>query len=176
MSSDYISSLKGREIIRVEMVCLGNICRSPMAAAVLHNKVQAISHPRIIVTSSGTSGWHDGENAHHLSQKTWESAGYSYQHTSRKFTLNLFDECDLILPMDLTNRANILNGARNASDRDKVFMLRSFDPALALIDPTSPDAEKLQVPDPWGETIEAYQEVLAMIEKATDGLIATLTS
>ena len=78
--------------------------------------------------------------------------------------------------MDLTNRANILNGARNASDREKVFMLRSFDPTLALIDPTSPDAEKLQVPDPWGETIEAYQEVLAMIEKATDGLIATLTS
>ena len=176
MTSNYISSLAGRDLIRVEMVCLGNICRSPMAAAVLHNKAQAISHPRIIVTSSGTSGWHDGESAHHLSQKTWESAGYSYQHTSRKFTLNLFDECDLILPMDLTNRANILNGARNASDREKVLMLRSFDPELAHIEPTSKDAEKLQVPDPWGETIDAYQEVLAMIEKATDGLIATLTS
>lgn len=147
-----------------------------MAAAVLHNKVQAISNPRIVVTSSGTSGWHDGESAHHLSQQTWESAGYTFQHTSRKFTLNLFDECDLILPMDLTNRANILNGARNTSDRDKVFMLRSFDPALAHIDPVSVDAEKLQVPDPWGETIEAYLEVLEMIEKATDGLIATLTS
>ena len=176
MGIDYLSTLKNREIIRVEMVCLGNICRSPMAAAVLHNKAQAIAHPRIVVTSSGTSGWHDGENAHHLSQKTWESAGYTYQHVSRKFTLNLFDECDLILPMDLTNRANILNGARNSSDREKVVMLRSFDPALTHIDPTSTDAEKLQVPDPWGETISAYQEVLEMIERATDGLIASLTS
>ena len=78
--------------------------------------------------------------------------------------------------MDLTNRANILNGARNTSDREKVVMLRSFDPALTHIDPTSVDAEKLQVPDPWGETIVAYQEVLEMIERATDGLIASLTS
>jgi protein-tyrosine phosphatase len=53
-------------------------------------------------------------------------------------------------------------------------MLRSFDPSLSHINPTSPDAEQLQVPDPWGETIEAYQEVLQMIERATDGLIATV--
>lgn len=176
MKSEYLSQLRERDIVRVEMVCLGNICRSPMAAAVLHNKVQALASPRILVTSSGTSGWHDGESAHHLSEKTWKSAGYTYTHISRKFTLNLFDEADLILPMDLTNRANILNGARNYSDRQKVFMLRSFDPTLSHIDPTSTDAEKLQVPDPWGETIEAYQEVLTMIEQATDGLIATLTS
>lgn len=176
MSGNYISSLKTREIIRVEMVCLGNICRSPMAAAVLHNKAELITSPRITVTSSGTSGWHDGENAHHLSEKTWKAAGYAYSHISRKFTLNLFDEADLILPMDLTNRANILNGARNSADREKVIMLRSFDPALSHIDPTSPEADKLQVPDPWGETIEAYQEVLAMIERATDGLINELTS
>ena len=77
--------------------------------------------------------------------------------------------------MDLTNRANILNGARNDQDRSKVFMLRAFDPSLAHIDPTSREGESLQVPDPWGETIDAYREVLAMIETATDGLIARLT-
>lgn len=76
--------------------------------------------------------------------------------------------------MDLTNRANILNGARNDEDKAKVIMLRSFDPELAQIDPTSPEAEQLQVPDPWSETIEAYQEVLEMIERATDGLIASV--
>jgi protein-tyrosine phosphatase len=54
-------------------------------------------------------------------------------------------------------------------------MLRSFDPALSKIDPTSPAAEILQVPDPWGEEIDAYQEVLDMIERATDGLIANLS-
>ena len=146
-----------------------------MAAAVLQNKTLGLSSPSFLVTSSGTSGWHDGEGAHHLSRKTWEAAGYTYQHTSRKFLLNFFDDADLILPMDLTNRANILNGARSESDRDKVVMLRSFDSELAHIDPASKEAELLQVPDPWGETIEAYQEVLAMIENATDGLIANLS-
>ncbi|MEN9687179.1 MAG: hypothetical protein RL381_191 [Actinomycetota bacterium] len=176
MNSEYLTSLKEREIIKVEMVCLGNICRSPMAAAVLHNKTINSTNPAYVVTSSGTSGWHDGEKAHHLSEKTWSDAGYTFEHTSRKFQLNFFDKCDLILAMDLTNRANILNGARNDLDRDKVFMLRSFDPALSHIDVLSPDAEKLQVPDPWGETIEAYKEVLTMIERATDGLLTTFAS
>lgn len=175
MQSAYLTQLRGKDLIRVEMVCLGNICRSPMAAAVLHNKTQALQNPRYQVTSSGTSGWHDGESAHHLSEKTWKSAGYTYSHTSRKFHVDFFDSADLILAMDLTNRANILNVARTESNREKVFMLRSFDPALSEIDPTSPAAENLQVPDPWGETIEAYQEVLEMIERATDGLIANLS-
>lgn len=161
-------------IVRVEMVCLGNICRSPMAAALLHNKAQKISDPHIIVTSSGTSAWHVGEGPHRLSQKTWEAAGYSYDHQASQFNPRSFDEIDLILAMDLTNRANILNAARNDADRAKVKMLRSFDPELAGIDPTSRDGEKLQVPDPWGNEIEAYQEVFAMIERATDGLIASL--
>lgn len=146
-----------------------------MAAAVLHNKALRINSPKIIVTSSGTSGWHKGEGAHHLSQETWESVGYTFEHVSRPFSVEIFDQVDLILPMDLTNRANILNGARTNADKEKVVMLRAFDPILAHIDPTSREAESLQVPDPWGETIDAYREVLAMIETATDGLIARLT-
>ena len=173
--SNYIDSLRGKSEIRIEMVCLGNICRSPMAAAVLHNKALSINSPKLIVTSSGTSGWHKGEGAHPLSQETWESAGYSFEHISRPFSVEIFDQVDLILPMDLTNRANILNGARTAADKEKVVMLRAFDPNFAHIDPTSIEAENLQVPDPWGETIEAYRDVLVMIEDATDGLIAQLT-
>jgi protein-tyrosine phosphatase len=173
--NDYLDSLKGKSEIRIEMVCLGNICRSPMAAAVLHNKALRIKSPKLIVTSSGTSGWHKGEGAHPLSQETWESAGYRFEHISRPFSVEIFDQVDLILPMDLTNRANILNGARNSQDRSKVFMLRSFDTSLAHIDPVSAQADALQVPDPWGETIAAYREVLVMIETATDGLITRLT-
>ena len=161
-------------IVRVEMVCLGNICRSPMAAALLHNKAQKMNDPTIIVTSSGTSAWHVGEGAHELSKKTWESAGYVYDHRASQFNPRSFDEVDLILAMDLTNRANILNAARNDADRAKVKMLRSFDPILAHIDPTSREAEALPVPDPWGNEIAAYREVFEMIERATDGLIASL--
>lgn len=171
MNSAYLSSLKARPEIRIEMVCLGNICRSPMAAAVLHNKAKALNNPKLIVSSSGTSGWHKGEGPNPNSLEVWESAGYSYEHISRPFAVEVFDYADLILAMDLTNRANILSGARTPADREKVMMLRSFDSKLSDINVTAPDAEALQVPDPWGENLAAYREVLIMIEIATDGLI-----
>jgi protein-tyrosine phosphatase len=146
------------------MVCLGNICRSPMAAAVLANRSDEIQSPRIIVTSSGTSSWHIGEGAHELSTKTWTLAGYTHAHSARQFVTERFDEVDLILAMDLSNHANILKLARNEQDRAKVAMLRSFDPA----------ADSVEVPDPWGNEIPAYQEVLEMVEAAVSGLLTSL--
>jgi protein-tyrosine-phosphatase len=73
--------------------------------------------------------------------------------------------------MDLANRANILKSTRNKADIDKVMMLRSFDPTLINLETTSPDGESLQIPDPWGEEITAYREVLEMVESSIDGLI-----
>ena len=73
--------------------------------------------------------------------------------------------------MDLSNRAMVLTAAKNESDCQRVFLLRQFDPELQNIDPVSREANLLQVPDPWGEEIEAYQEVLHMIESAVAGLL-----
>jgi protein-tyrosine phosphatase len=162
--NSYLQSLKERDVIRVEMVCLGNICRSPMAAAVLANRADEIEKPKIVVTSSGTSAWHVGEGAHQLSEKTWKLAGYKHSHTARQFLAENFDQVDLILAMDLSNHANILQLARHEQDREKVVMLRAFDSA----------ADSLEVPDPWGNEVEAYQEVLAMVEAAISGLLKTL--
>lgn len=170
-----LEKLRAKDEIRIEMVCLGNICRSPMAAAVLHNKVVELDKPKVIVSSSGTSNYHIGEGAHKLSVRTWESAGYKYTHSAKQFSKKSFAEQDLILCMDLSNRAMVLTAAESEADRAKVFMLRQFDPALSAIDPTSRQGEELVVPDPWGSEIEAYQEVLEMIERATDGLIQTLS-
>ena len=171
----YLASLSGNPSISIEMVCLGNICRSPLAAAVLHNKALDIEAPKIVVSSSGTSNYHIGEGAHKLSVKTWQKAGYEYDHMARQFSRISFAERDLILAMDLTNRAMILNAAQNEAERAKVFMLRQFDPQLSSINPTSRSGELLQVPDPWGETIDSYENVLEMVERAVDGLIARLT-
>lgn len=165
----YVTELASKTPIKVEMVCLGNICRSPLAAAILANK----GGDRFSVSSSGTSGWHDGEPAHHLSERAWVDAGHSYNHISRRFQSSFYNEADLVLAMDLTNRANLLNAAPSNDARTKVMMLRSFDPLLAHIDPISREAELLQVPDPWGEEFESYLEVRFMIERAIDGLIAT---
>ena len=135
-----------------------------MAAAVLANRAAELNKPKIIVSSSGTSSWHVGESAHHLSEKTWKSAGYTHIHAARQFLESNFDEVDLILAMDLSNRENILKFARNESDRSKVAMLRSFDP----------NADSLEVPDPWGHEVEAYMDVLAMVEAAVSGLLTSL--
>ena len=165
----YLESLLNKPVVRVEMVCLGNICRSPLAAAILANK----GGEKFSVSSSGTSGWHDGEGAQKLTERAWKDAGYIYEHTSRKFRTAFYGESDLILAMDLTNRANLLNAAPSNEARAKVMMLRSFDPALSHIDPTSREAEELQVPDPWGEEFDSFLEVRAMIERAVAGLIDT---
>jgi protein-tyrosine phosphatase len=135
-----------------------------MAAAVLANRASELATPKIVVSSSGTSSWHVGEGAHQLSEKAWKSVGYSHSHSARQFLEGNFDEVDLILAMDLSNQENILKLARTEADRAKVAMLRSFDPA----------ADSLEVPDPWGNELEAYQEVLAMVEAAVSGLLTSL--
>jgi protein-tyrosine phosphatase len=171
MTSTYLNSLKNNSEIQIELVCLGNICRSPMAAAILHNKSRDLTRPKFLVSSSGTSGWHKGEGASPSSVKVWESAGYKYEHVSRHFSVDFFDEKDLILTMDLANRSEVLKSARNQADINKVMMLRSFDPNLINLDASSPDAELLQVPDPWGQEITAYREVFQIVNSAIDGLI-----
>lgn len=139
-----------------------------MAAAVLANRASEVDVPKIIVTSSGTGSWHVGEGAHQLSEKVWTAAGYSHSHVVRQFQVDHFDEVDLILAMDLSNHANILRLARKEEDRQKVAMLRSFDPA------TDAPSHSLEVPDPWGNPIESYQEVLEMVERSVSGLLESL--
>jgi len=135
-----------------------------MAAAVLANRARELTLPQIIVTSSGTSSWHVGEGAHQLSEKVWTLAGYQHTHVARQFQKHHFDEIDLILAMDESNLENILQLAQSDEHRAKVALLRSFDP----------EAESLEVPDPWGNPFESYQEVLAMVERAVSGLLQAL--
>ena len=142
-----------------------------MAAAMMHGKAQEIEVPKFLVTSSGTSAFHSGEGPHPLSQKTWEKHGLSYSHTSKQFRKSSFDSVDIFLTADQTNRAMILNQCRTEAEREKVFLLRQFDPALASIDPFGRDADSLIVPDPWGYEIDAYEEVYGQIELALNGLI-----
>lgn len=171
-----ISSLKGKDQLSITMVCLGNICRSPMAAAVLANKKVTIKSPVITVDSAGTGPWHIGQGPHPSSKKIWEKAGYKHEHTAKQFTANDFFIHDLILVMDSSNYHNVLSLAENDEHRSKVFYLRNFDPELQHIDPGSVEYFKLEVPDPYNQSDEAYEATLAMVERAVDGLLAEITS
>ena len=157
------------------MVCLGNICRSPMAAAVLSNKALTVENLDIQVSSSGTSGWHIGQGPHPTSKLVWEKAGYQHDHKASQFKTNDYFVNDYILVMDSSNYENVLSLAPSEEDRTKVFYLRSFDPALHHVEPLSSEYFKLEVPDPYNQHEDAYREVLAMIESAVDGFIDHLT-
>ena len=142
-----------------------------MAAAVLSNRTADWNSPKIIVDSSGTGPWHVGHKAHATSQKVWEAAGYQHSHVARQFQPSDFFTTDLILVMDSSNFNNVIDLAIDDDSRKKVFYLRSFDPSLALINPTSARFSELEVPDPYNQSLEAYEEVLIMIERAVYGLL-----
>ena len=174
MNQSLISSLKGRDQLSITMVCLGNICRSPMAAAVLAGKTADWIAPRIEVHSSGTGAWHIGQGPHPSSKKIWEAAGYKHSHTAKQFKVNDFFFHDLILVMDSSNYHNVFSLAESEEHRSKVFYLRNFDPSLKGLDPSSADYFKLEVPDPYNQSDEAYEETLDMVERAVDGLLLEL--
>jgi len=174
MNQSLISSLKGRNQLSITMVCLGNICRSPMAAAVLAGKTADWKAPRIEVHSSGTGAWHIGQGPHPSSKKIWEAAGYKHSHTAKQFKVNDFFVHDLILVMDSSNYHNVVSLAESEEHRSKVFYLRNFDPSLKGLDPSSADYLKLEVSDPYNQSDEAYEETLDMVERAVDGLLLEL--
>jgi protein-tyrosine phosphatase len=147
------------------MVCLGNICRSPMAAAVLQTKVQRIQSPKIVVDSAGTANWHSGQGANPPSKRIWERAGYSYQHIASHFNYSRLVAADLVLVMDQSNFETVKSLVTSEVEEQKIYYLRQFDL-------TQPDS--LEIPDPYSLPDSAFQEVLEMVERSTDGLIKQL--
>ena len=143
-----------------------------MAAAVLSNKAQKITGVGINVSSSGTSAWHIGDGPHPTSKLVWEKAGYLHDHKATQFKVSDYFVNDYILVMDSSNFENVISLAPSQEDASKVFYLRSFDPALSHIDPLSSEYFKLEVPDPYNQSEDAYRTVLEMIESAVEGFIA----
>jgi protein-tyrosine phosphatase len=156
------------------MVCLGNICRSPMAAAVLHNRAHEVTNFKIHVDSAGTGSWHIGEGPNFSSEATWRKAGYEYEHIAQQFTGDFYLTRDLILVMDSSNYKNVLSMSQSPAHSGKVFYLRQFDPLLNHIDPDGPEAKRLEVPDPYGLTDRAFEKVLEMVEDSVEGLLQVL--
>jgi protein-tyrosine phosphatase len=76
--------------------------------------------------------------------------------------------------MDSSNYHNVISLAESEEHRSKVFYLRNFDPSLKEVDPTSSDYFKLEVPDPYNQSDEAYEATLAMVERAVEGLLLEL--
>jgi protein-tyrosine phosphatase len=152
--------------VRLCFVCLGNICRSPTAAAVMnHLVVEEGLDDHIVVESAGTGGWHVGEGADRRAVAEATRRGVPLPHVAQQFTADDFERFDLVLAMDDDNVSALVRHAPDAAAADRVRLLRSFDPGSPA------DAE---VPDPWYGGPEGFREVFDLCLAACRGLIASL--
>jgi protein-tyrosine phosphatase len=148
---------------RILTVCLGNICRSPAAAAVIRAETAAAGLD-VEVDSAGTAAYHVGEPPHPQSVAAGVRRGYQVDGTARQITHSDFTSFDLIVTMDASNLRDVQRLAP-ADATTRVVPLRSFDPAAA---------GDLEVPDPWGKSDAAYEHMYDLIERAARGLTETL--
>ena len=144
---------------RVLMVCLGNICRSPLAEGILKNKVDSKT---VFVDSAGTAGYHVGHKPDERSIKVASKHNINInQQRCRKFNTSDFDDFDLIYVMDVSNYENVIKLARNNADKTKVSLLLSVS-----------DQENTEVPDPYYGGQNGFEHVFQLIDKACT-IIAT---
>ncbi|MBM7516858.1 low molecular weight protein-tyrosine-phosphatase [Nocardioides nitrophenolicus] len=149
---------------RVALVCLGNICRSPMADVVLAARVaEAGLDDRVEVVSAGTGTWHVGEPMDRRAAALLTTEGYdASRHRAQQVLASWLDEQDLVLAMDRDNLRDLR--ALGDADPDRVRLFRDFDPA-------EPGGE---VPDPFFGGDEGFGTVLAMVERTSAALVTAV--
>lgn len=147
--------------MKILMVCLGNICRSPLAEGVLKQKTNQAGL-KWQIDSAGTNGYHVGEAPHHLSQKVAKLNGIDIcDQRARKFVKEDFDRYDKIYAM----ADDVVDDIRRIA-KDK------FDPSkLALFLNELHPGKNLSVPDPWYGSEPGYHEVYKIIDEACNAII-----
>jgi protein-tyrosine phosphatase len=151
---------------RVAVVCLGNICRSPIAEVVLRDRLGSAGlDERVEVLSAGTGGWHVGGPMDERAAAVLTGRGYdASRHRARQVDPEWLAGLDLVLAMDGQNRRDL----EPLVDGGRLRMFRDFDPEA---DPDDPDDR--DVPDPYFGGDDGFDEVLAIVERTADALVAT---
>ena len=145
------------------MVCLGNICRSPLAEGILKSKVDTA---KIFVDSAGTAGYHIGNAPDPRSIKVAKNHNIDISsQVCRRFIVSDFDTFDLIYAMDKSNYGNIIGMARNKADAEKVKLLLN-----------EIDATDQEVPDPYYDADDGFETVFQLIDKACTNIADKLES
>jgi protein-tyrosine phosphatase len=149
---------------KILMVCLGNICRSPLAEGILQSKV---NHTLFFVDSAGTAAYHVGNLPDKRSINVAKNYGIDItSQKARKFTAKDFDTFDIIYVMDASNYQNVLLVARNNRDIQKVKM---------ILNETHPDKNE-SVPDPYYGGSTGFENVYKMLEEACTIIAEKMTS
>ncbi|MDO8186388.1 low molecular weight protein-tyrosine-phosphatase [Conexibacter sp. JD483] len=153
---------------RILFVCLGNICRSPTAEAVMHRLVEEAGLAgEIALASAGTGGWHVGNPPDARATAAAATRGFAMQSLAQQVTAADFGRHDLLIAMDRDNARTLRALAPDPEAAAKVHLLREYDPASA----GSPD---LDVPDPYYGGADGFDHVLDLVEAACAGLLEAL--
>lgn len=150
-------------MVNILFVCLGNICRSPMAEGLfLHHLGKEGLKDQVGVDSAGTGGWHVGAPADRRMREVAAAHHVTLPSLARKVRLSDFEEFDYILAMDRSNLTDLEELAASApQSKAELILMRHFDAE-------APDAE---VPDPYYGGAEGFEAVFQMLDRSTRTLL-----
>lgn len=135
------------------MVCLGNICRSPLAEGIMRSK---LSSTHFFIDSAGTSGFHSGNAPDPRSIEVAQKNGLDIsQQKSRPFRNYDLEEFDVIFVMDKANYRDVIRHVQNEDERQKVKLILNY-----------PNSEKEEVPDPYYGGKNGFDHVYNLLEEA----------
>ncbi|WP_339609621.1 low molecular weight protein-tyrosine-phosphatase [uncultured Roseivirga sp.] len=147
--------------VKVLFVCLGNICRSPLAEGIFKKKVEEKGlADRFVIDSCGTSNYHIGEQPDRRTIKNALANGVRLNHQGRQFTVQDFNDFDYIVAMDSSNVQNI-EKLRPEGNSKQILLVRSFD-ELSM---------NRNVPDPYYGGENGFQEVFNILDRSIEGLV-----
>ncbi|MGQ0829045.1 MAG: low molecular weight protein-tyrosine-phosphatase [Bacteroidota bacterium] len=149
---------------KILMVCLGNICRSPLAEGILRQKVEK-NDLSVSIDSAGTSNYHIGECPDSRSILNAQRHGVDISCLkARQFIAEDYDTFDHIFVMDSSNYADVIALARNKEDKGKVEMI------MNRVYPGS----NMSVPDPYSGGEQGFENVYILLDKACDVIVESL--
>jgi len=142
--------------VKILMVCLGNICRSPLAEGILASK---LPNDKFFVDSAGTGSWHVGHSPDGRSIATAKKNGLDITNQKgRQFSRSDFDYFDYIFVMDSSNLRDVIHLAQNDTQKEKVQL---------VLDAIFPN-ENVDVPDPYYGTANGFDMVYQMLDDACE--------
>ena len=148
--------------MKILMVCLGNICRSPLAEGILAHKTK---HLNLEVDSAGTAAYHIGKSPDNRSIEVAEKYGIDLtQQIARQFSRADFDEFDIIYAMDTNNYAHLISLASNETELKQIRLI------LNEINPNTCDS----VPDPYYGGGDGFQKIYDMLDRACDKIVQNI--
>ena len=152
-------------MIRICFVCLGNICRSPLAEGVFQHLVEEAGvSEEFEIDSAGTGSWHVGEHPDTRAMAVAEAHGITLPSRARQVTPEDLDQFDYVIAMDLENIRNLERMAESRGIDVEIHLLRDFDP----------ERDGDEVPDPYYGGTSGFEEVLQIVNQSCEALLAGL--